>query len=353
MLRVSIGKRVGERPYFYEVPGRPIPLNFYGWGESMNLESFVEGEMLKSFMGGTEALTRASVFMGESKSSVVIASHHAVLDGKDHLTILRDLLEVLDGRALKLRQNNLTSSTSSLFGHEILPYVGRSPLNEGDPLPQVAFSMPPIKIVRYTVDRSLLASALAACRSRKVSLHSALLVALARAGFRLRDDWRRDGIRALTPVDARSSLNLDRGVGMCMVLHRKVFVNGTPFWEDVAELNHSLMPSAVPQIGKTLFTLAEQFVAEEHSAMSHLARIGGTEFIHDLMLTNYGVLDWNGSDQFEIEDMFTAGVAGHFDTQKVAAITRNGNLMLTLVGQAPFQRFLETAVEELEQALAE
>ena len=353
MLRVSIRKRTGERPYFYEVADRPIPLTFYKWDDSTSLESFVESEMLKSFLGGTQALTRISVFLGERHSAVVIGSHHAALDGKDHITILREVLEVLDGRPIKLRPNQLSTSTASLYSHKVLPYVGRSPLNDGDPLPEATYLIPPIKIVRHTVDKKLLASALAACRSRKVSFHSALLVALARAGFRLKDEWRRDGIRSLTPVDARSNLGLDRGVGMCMVLHRKVFLHGTPFWTDVEDLTCSLKPSEVPQIAETLFALADQFVEEEHSPMSHLTRIGGTPFIHDLMLTNYGSLDWNGSDRFHIEDMFTAGVAGHFDTQKVAAVTRNGNLTLTLVGQAPLKRFLETAVEELEMALSE
>ena len=51
MLRVSIEKRCGERPYFYEVPDRPIPLTFYKWDTSVNLESFAEGEILKSFLG--------------------------------------------------------------------------------------------------------------------------------------------------------------------------------------------------------------------------------------------------------------------------------------------------------------
>jgi hypothetical protein len=351
MLRVSIGKQPGERPYFYEVPDRPIPLTFLEWDDSKSLESFVEGEILKSFLGGREALTRVSVFVGERQSAVVIASHHAVLDGKDHLTVLQDVLDVLDGKPIKAYPNQLSPSTSSLYGRRTVPYLRRSPLNEGDSPPVSGYSIPPIRIIRHTVDKRFLVSALAACRSRQVSFHSALLVALARAGFRLSEEWRRNGIRALTPVDARSNLGLDRRVGMCMVLHRRVFLHGTPFWEEVEGLNRSLKPSEVPQIAATLFGLAEGFVAEEHSSISHLGRIGKTDFVHDLMLTNYGTLDWRGSDRFQIEDMFTAGVAGHYETQKVAAVTRNGNLTLTLVGQALLPRFLETAVEELEGAL--
>jgi hypothetical protein len=351
MLRVSIGKQAGERPYFYEVPDRSIPLTFYEWTDSSSLESFVESEILKSFMGGTGALTRVSVFLGERQSAVVIASHHAVFDGIDHQMILQEVLALLDGRPIEVRPNRLSSSTSSLYGRETLPYSGRSPLNEGDPVPETTYSTPPIRIVRHKVDKELVASALTACRARQLGFRSALLTALARAGFRLNEEWRRDGIRALTPLDARSNRGLDGRVGMCMVLHRKVFVPETPFWEDVEDMHRSLGPSEIPEIAETLFSLAEQLVTEEHSSMSHLARIAGTEFVHDLMLTNYGVLDWSGSKRFQIDDIFTAGVAGHFETQKVAALTRNGDLTLTLVGQAPLQRFLETAMEELERAL--
>jgi hypothetical protein len=69
--------------------------------------------------------------------------------------------------------------------------------------------------------------------------------------------------------------------------HRKVFAHGTPFWEDVEDLKRSIKPSQIPQIAATFFALAEQFVTEKHSSMSHLARIEGTDFVHDRMFTNY------------------------------------------------------------------
>ena len=65
------------------------------------------------------------------------------------------------------------------------------------------------------------------------------------------------------------------------------------------------------------------------------------------MVTNYGVLNWTDIGPYKFKDMFTAGIAGHLDTQKVAAVTFNGSLHLTLVGQSPIPNFLELATEEL------
>ena len=353
MLSVSIEKRPGERPFFNHVPNRPIPIGFLNLTDAVSLESFVEAELLRSFGAGQDSLTRVTVFRGDRQSAVVITSHHAALDGKDHLSILQEALAVLDGGHIERPcSKSLPPSTSSRFHRMTPPYSGRFPLNDGDPPLQSIHAIAPVRIVRRVVDEQIMASILRACRSRQVTFHSSLLTALARAGFRFNDQWRRDGIRALTPVNVRPCFDLDGAVGMCMVLHRTVFENGTSFWDDAESLNHSLKPSEIPQIADACFTLAEELVAEEHSPTSHLARIAGTGFAHDLMLTNYGTLDWKGTNEFQIEDMFTAGIAGHIETQKVAAVTRDGSLFLTMVSQSPIPNFLETATEELVAASA-
>jgi hypothetical protein len=353
MLNASIGKRPGERPFFYLVPNRPLPIEFVELTDAISLESFAEAELLRSFGAGGDSLTRVTVFRREQQTAVVITSHHAALDGKAHLSILQDVLAALSGKHLEPCFDLLPSSTSSRFHRTTTPYANQSPLNDGESEVQRFHTIPPIRIVRHTVDKKTLDSILRTCRLHEVTLHSALLTSLARTGFRFNAQWRRDGIGALTPVNVRANFGIDGAVGMSMVLHRAVFQDGAPFWEDAANLNCSLKPSGLSQIADTFFTLAEELVAEEHSPTSHLARIAGTGFVHDLMLTNYGALDWKGTDQFQLEDLFTAGIAGHLETQKVAAVTRDGTLYLVLVSQSPMQHFLETAVEELVAACSE
>jgi hypothetical protein len=353
MLNTSIGKRPGERPFFYQVSNRPLPIDILELTDSNSLESIAEGELLKSFGTGQDPLTRVTVFCGKHQTAIMITSHHAAMDGKAHLQIVQDVLAVISGENLKTSTESLPPSTATRFARTIPKYAGRSPLNDGDPEIQPTHTIPPIRIIRRTVEKKALDSMLQACRLHEVSFHSALLTAMARAGFRGNPRWLRDGIGALTPVNVRASFGLDRTVGMSMVLHRAEFRTGTSFWEDAVDLNRSLKPSELPYIASTFFTLADELVAEEHSPTSHLARIAGTGFVHDLMLTNYGSLDWPDSDRFHIEDLFTAGIAGHPETQKVAAVTRNATLHLTLVSQSPQPHFLETTVEELVAACSE
>ena len=353
MLNTSIGKRPGERPFFYQVPNRPLPIDILELSDSNSLESIAEGELLRSFGNGQDSLTRVTVFRGKHQTAIVITSHHAAMDGKAHLLIVQDVLAAISGERLESSTEPLPLSTATRFARTIPKYVGRSSLNDGDPEIQPTHTIAPIRIIRRTVEKKTLESMLQACRLHEVSFHSALLTAMARAGFQGNDRWVRDGIGALTPVNVRASFGLDRTVGMSMVLHRAEFRNGTSFWEDAVDLNRSLRPSELPYIASTFFTLADELVAEEHSPTSHLARIAGTGFVHDLMLTNYGSLDWPASDRFQIEDLFTAGIAGHPETQKVAAVTRNATLHLTLVSQSPQPDFLETTVEELVAACSE
>ena len=346
-LGVSIGKNAGERPFFYRVATRQLPLHFLELSETTSLESFAEAELLRSFGAGDGPLSRVTVFRGDRQSAVVLCSHHAVLDGRAHLTIVRDILACLAGDELSTEPHIFPPSTSELLGRPTPPYRGLSELNQGDPPVSVLHAIPPIRILRFSVRKPDLDLILAACRVRAVSFHSALLVALAKVMLRATEHGSLEGIRALSPVDIRSRVDLVGAVGMLFVLHRIVIDDVTPFWEDVTRLSASLTSAGIHQAAQAFYTLAEYLVAEEHSPMSHIAGIGGTEFVHDLMLTNYGVLDWRDIGPYRFVDMFTAGIAGHFETQKVAAVTFNGALHLTLVGQSPVPTLLESATEEL------
>jgi NRPS condensation-like uncharacterized protein len=346
-LNVSIGKNAGERPFFYRVTDRHLPLEFLDLTETTSLESFAEAELLRSFGAGDGPLSRITIFRGREQSAVVLCSHHAVVDGRAHLSILREILTVLAGGELDSDPRVFPLSTSELLGRPTPPYQGRSELNEGDPSPSALHAMPPIRILRYLLPKPDLDIIKAACRARSVSFHSALLVALAKASLRSSEYGSSNGIRALSPVDIRSKVNSEGAVGMLFVLHRVVINDVPSFWEDVARVSKSLKPTGLNEAARAFYTLAEYLVAEEHSPMSHIAGFGGTEFVHDLMVTNYGVLDWRGERAYSIEDIFTAGIAGNLDTQKVSALTFDGNLHLTLVAQNPISNLLQTSTEEL------
>lgn len=347
VLNASIGKSAGERPFFHSVSGRKIPLEFLELTDDVSLESFAEAGLLRSFGAGEGPLTRISIFSGEEHSAVIVSSHHSALDGRSHLYMVRDVLTVLARGELPGERQSIAPSASSLFERTIPPYDGRSPLNEGDPLLQVTHAIPQIHVVRYSVQKAKLDVLLTACKAKGVSFHSALLVAIARAGSRLSEQWQRDGVRALTPVDVRSRFGLEGRLGVLFTLHRIVLEPSVFFWAEATRLNESLKPQGINEASRRFYTLAESLVSQEHSPGSHIAGIAGTEFVHDLMLTNYGVLEWQGVGSFRIDDMFTAGIAGHLETQKVAAVTLNGSLNLTLVGQRPIPGLLEAAIEEL------
>jgi hypothetical protein len=349
-LNVSIGKEPGERPFFHRVANRRLPLEFRPLSEDQSLERFAEAELLRSFGAGEGPLTRITVFRGNGRSAVVINSHHAVADGRAHLYILQEALTFLAEGEVHVASPDVPASTSGLLGREALPYIGRSALNEGEP-PQVdVHPGSPIKILRSKINAGDLAIIRAACRANLVSFHSALLVALAEVMAASNPGHENEGVRALTPVDVRSKLGVGETVGMYLVLHRFVVDPSATFWSEVARLSGSLKPDGIDEAANAFFTLAEYLVREEHSPISHIAMIAGTEFVHDLMVTNYGALDWRGVGTFRIEDMFTAGIAGHFETQKISAVTLDGDLHLTLVGQSPVSDLMERANEVLLQA---
>jgi NRPS condensation-like uncharacterized protein len=347
MLCASIGKYPGERPFFYGVASRETPIRFCSMAEDMSLERAVEEELLLSFGSGEGPLTRAAVFHRDDRCAVILASHHSALDGKSHLYILRDLLSVLAGEQLREPQP-IAPRTSTLYGRSLPPYSGTATsIQDSSPSPAL-HAVPPIHIARHALSPDDTEKLVSVVKSEGISVHSALLVALAKAGARQNDRWRNTSIRCLTPVDVRSRLQLNGAVGMLLTLHRIVLDHSIPFWTQVKLVNNSIKTEAMHRASLAFLDLAGILVSQEHSSESHIKAIEGSEFVHDLMLTNYGVCDLPTQiGPFGIHDLFTAGIAGGLDTQKVAAMTLDDRLHTTLVSQQPIPGLLEEAIKIL------
>jgi hypothetical protein len=353
LLQASIGKIEGERPFFYQVPERPIPLRVELLTSSFSVTEAIEKELSDPFKEG-ESLTRSALFHQEDKCVFLIASHHASLDGKSHLFLLRDLLCLLTERASQKSQP-LAPSVAVLFGRESPEY------QTADDTSAVTNEIGPVRpATAVQVTRTELSTAetedlVANAKQRGASVHSAVLTALALAGHRSSAAWQTAGIRCLSPVDVRPFHGLADQVGQLVVLHHYFLekLRENQFWEIAARITSSMKSTSLRSSVYHFLDQADSLVKHEHSPQTHLGLLLNSGFVHDLMLTSYGSYQLRTSfTGLQLDQVFTAGFAGGPNTQKFSTMTVNGSLGITHVAHHPFPEMLQTARGILTAALA-
>jgi hypothetical protein len=352
VLQASIGKIKEERPFFYLRPDRPIPLRVELLPPSFSVTQAIEEELSEPFTDG-ELLTRFTLFHQEERCVFLIASHHASLDGKSHLFLLRDLLCLLTERTSQELQP-FAPSVAALFGRKSREYLPRKhvPWVSDEEIP--VHPVNAVCITRTALSTPETENLVAKAKQQGASVHSTILTALALAGLRTSAEWRTGGIRCLSPVDVRSICGLDEQVGHLIALHPTFLEESREdqFWE-IAKRITSSMKSGSRRNGIDHFLdEASHLVEYEHTPQAHLRLLMNSAFVHDLMLTSYGSYQVRTRfNQLRLDQVFTAGFAGGPGTQKVSTMTMNGSLGLTHVAYHPFPNMLDTTVEVLHAAI--
>ena len=240
LLQASIGKIEGERPFFYSVPERPMPLRVEPLTSSFSVTEAIEKELSNPFKDG-EPLTRSALFHQENQCVFLIASHHASLDGKSHLFLLRALLCLLTEGATQQSQP-LAPSIDVLFGRESPEYQTTdhtfAVLNGDIPVHPAAA----VHVTRTALSKTETEELVASAKQRGASVHGSVLTALALAGLRSSAAWRTDGVRCLSPVDIRPFHGLTDQVGQLVVLHRCLLegLREDEFWAIAARITSSM-----------------------------------------------------------------------------------------------------------------
>jgi hypothetical protein len=320
---------------------------------SLSVTEAIEKELSDPFKEG-EPLTRSALFHQEDKCVFLIASHHASLDGKSHLFLLRDLLCLLTERASQKSQQ-LAPSVAVLFGRGSLEYQTADDTsavtNEIVPVrPAIA-----VQVIRTELSTAETEDLVANAKQRGASVHSAVLTALALAGLRSSAAWQTAGIRCLSPVDIRPFHGLADQVGQLIVLHHCFLekLRENQFWEIAARITSSMKSISLRSSVDHFLDQADSLVRHEHSAQTHLGLLLNSGFVHDLMLTSYGSYQLRTSfTGLHLDQVFTAGFAGGPNTQKFSTMTVNGSLGITHVAHHPFPEMLQTAKRILTAALA-
>lgn len=353
LLRASIHKVDGERPFFSELDVRPELLNIQPLTPAFSLTAQTEKVLSQCFRDG-DPLIRIYLFYGSNRSFVLLHSHHAALDGLSHLFLLGALLNYLHDKTEPAVQS-LHRPISDLVDRPIPPYRQTTP--EGVVAASGPMSSPEahqlyISTLNLTQDET--SELVARAKFELCSVHSVMVGALAAAGCELHAQWRNSPVRCLSPFDLRRLFNLGDQIGQLIALHRSSLAISCvdDFWDSAREITISMTPDRLREELHSFVKTWESMTEYERSLNAGWPIPATSPFAHDLMLTSYGAYPIESHvGHLRVLRLFTAGFSGGPETQKFSTLTLDGSLGITHVSPAPFPRMLPAVKEMLTEIL--
>jgi Phthiocerol/phthiodiolone dimycocerosyl transferase C-terminus/Condensation domain len=349
------------RPHFLQETGTPIPLRIRRENDSTRdwtLE--MELELSIPFDPHQAPLMRAVLLHEAERAVVILVAHHSIADGRSIAFVLRDLLQVLSGRAL--------GSLPLLPSHEEIlgltrPGAASLATPSGDislPAPAAAKPAtyiakenlrPRIKSLRLTpaLTRNLRERA----RQESTTVHGALSAAIALATWLENRGFKGAPIRICSPIDTRKLLGLGED---CAALVDAGIVNIRPhmpvdFWDLARESTVSLSRAQTLKGVVASRSALCQALADGVDVPA-AAAICAQAFAHDIMLTNLGNLPF-GSDfgRLRLDAIWGPAVSARFaGAPTIGVATTNGSLRLLETSFSASDELLETTEEILKTA---
>jgi hypothetical protein len=344
LLSVHLEDHPGTRLGYYRaavVP--PIPLTVLD--TSLSWEQVAAEELATPFDPTTAPLLRVVLLrQGPAAATLVLTFDHTIADGKSAVFVLQDIVSVLNGQPLAVLP--VPPSRETL--------LARKPAPTDSP---VAVAMPPAPdwlmapgtlrsfdgaqpdITSLAFSEALTSQLVQRCRTEQTTVHAALVAAaslvLARVGHR-------QHVRAMSPIDIRELLGVDRDCAMYFNSTRTAYSAEQPqaFWEVARATSAQLLQGRAESTTRFISAMMEQLIPVEadHDAAKNLFT-GGNSF--ELFISNLGRLEipkiglirptaiWGPVILTQLQGELSIGVA-----------TLHGQLRLVNTSYAPIPDFL-------------
>ena len=358
LLSVRIETDGNCRPHFRQEIGTPIPLRVRqdknatrDWALEMELELSIP------FDPQGAPLMRAVLLHDAGRAVLILVAHHSIADGRSIAFVIRDLLQVLSGRALDFLP--LLPSHEEILG---LTWNGaarpdRSIADTASPAVRGATYIrkedlrPRIKSLRMTpvLTRKLRERA----RQEGTTVHGALSAAVALAAWLEGPNFKHAPFRICSPIDTRKLLGLGEN---CAALMDAVTVDIRPrmpvdFWDLARESMVGLSRAqTLKAVVESRSSLCQALTAGIDVPAA--AAICARAFAHDIMLTNLGNLPFGPKfGHLRLDAIWGPAVSARFaGAPTIGVTTTNGALRLLETSFSAPDLLLETTQEILKAA---
>lgn len=302
LLRTNVGRNRTNVPVFVTNPDiSPIPLDIVERTSDTQWEEVSLLEWERQFDLAKEPAARLVWLKSETVSDLLLVCPHCVCDGSGFVTLMRELLLLLDNPGMDLEPYEGFQSVNSLVpasisGSRTIHWKGKlfSSLAKGlfailnpKPAPREGNYY----LLTHALDRETTASLVKKCKAEKTTVQAALCTASLLAHRSVLGKASRN--KVISPVDIRRYLP---GIGrdhlfafapiVELSLSRKDAQND--FWQEARSMKQTLVEKAENVNAAEMMFITEYFHSSTGALLRHMRSTKGS---HDITISNMGVLD--------------------------------------------------------------
>ncbi len=352
LLRVGIREDEKGRPYFVanaQVPAIPVRIVERTSAHDWEKESRTEWAILCDLPNGP--LARIVWLRSGTVSDLILVCPHCICDGATCVTLLRELLQLLDQPDKRLEAYDSFHSIEELIPASLLS--DKKKRLKGtlfSLLARVILGLKPHKpatgeqpyMIRWKFSEAASAALLARCKAEHTTVHAALCVAFLGAFHQIKGKQARR--KVLCPADIRRfvpEIKSDHLFAFAPVIELQVSDEPhNSFWAKGRQLKDELTNKMAGTNVYELLMMGEYFHASAKGIIRHLRSSRGS---HDLTLSNMGRLDIPEQyDSFEVETIYSPSVAFPWRNPNTLVVsTYRGQMDFALLSNDSFLPYAE------------
>ncbi|PSL27079.1 condensation domain-containing protein [Chitinophaga ginsengisoli] len=350
LLGVVIRENENGRPYFVsdtKIP--PIPVQIVERKDDDHWQAVSATEWHRTFDVRKGPLARVIWLRSNQVSELLLVLPHCICDGTSILTLMRELLQVLDKP-----ETTLIPYPSFASIHDFIPdalssswklklKLGLLSKIAGIVLALKTRGAQPVQgkhyMVNWKLDKTATAALITACKIENTTLHAAFSLAFMEAHYQVMGAASHG--KVICPVDIRRfipEIKQDHLFAFAPIAELSISDIDTNFWTKARQLKADLTTAIDKMDVRKLLLTSEYFHTTATRMVDFLKRTDGT---HDVTLSNMGKLDIPDQyDTFELETLYSPSAAFPW---------KNANTMVisTFRGQTDFSFIsCETFLEE-------
>lgn len=319
LLQTCIKEDEHGVPYFIsnhtvaEVPVRVVERT-----DNLQWQQESKAEWGKLFDEKNKPMFRVVWLQGETISEFLLVFPHCIGDGTSFVTLMSELLSLLDHPEKELSSYLPFNSVEGLLSSY---KKTKGQVMKGKVFAVVAklfFALKSTKMVRaqgnsyllqWKMNKEQTAALVARCKQEGVTVHAALCIAFMQAFYKIKGKDAHG--KVICPVDIRRfvpEIKQDMMFAFAPIAElSSSLAQKSDFWTKARKLKNELTAKIAVMKVPELLVMSEYFHATVHKMVKHLRSTAGT---HDLTLSNMGKLGIAEQyDSFEVETVYSPNVA--------------------------------------------
>ncbi|MGX5853428.1 condensation domain-containing protein [Dyadobacter jiangsuensis] len=302
LLRSNVRKNETNVPAFVTNPDIPrIPIHIIERTSDIQWEEVSLLEWEKQFDLTKDPAARLVWLRSEKVSDLLVVCPHCVCDGSGFVTLMRELLLLLDDAEMDLEPYEGFQSVDSLVPASIrdsrmIRWKGKlfSALAKGFFTilnPNLAPRTGDYYLLTHTLDKETTSALVKKCKAEKTTIQAALCTASLLAHRSVKGKASRN--KVISPVDIRrylSAIGRDHLFAFAPIVELSLSHKDAQndFWAETRRMKQALVEKAENVNAAEMMFITEYFHSSTGALLRHMRSTKGS---HDITISNMGVLD--------------------------------------------------------------